>query len=105
MLRSAVFVAVLAATPAISSAQQPCTTDARHVVNELYRHILERSADPGSQGWVDKLQGGMTVSDLRCRDDKRFVATLGPESLLLSPRGSGPRAVIAAAFTWYCEAR
>jgi len=64
MLRTAVFVAVLAAMPAISSAQQPCTTDARHVVNELYRHILERSADAGSQGWVDKLQGGMTVRDL-----------------------------------------
>jgi hypothetical protein len=64
MLRSAVFVAVLAAMPAISSAQQPCTTDARQVVNELYRHILERSADAGSQGWADKLQGGMTVRQL-----------------------------------------
>jgi Ca2+-binding EF-hand superfamily protein len=64
MLRSAVFVAVLAAMPSISSAQQPCTTDARRVVNELYRHILERSAEPASQAWVDKLQGGMTVRDL-----------------------------------------
>jgi len=64
MFRSAVFVAVLAAMPAISSAQQPCTTDARRVVNELYRHILERTADASSQGWVDKLQAGMTVRDL-----------------------------------------
>ena len=64
MLRIAVFVAVLAASPAISYAQQPCTSDARHVVNELYRHILERSADASSQGWVDKLQGGMTVREL-----------------------------------------
>ena len=64
MLRTVVFVAVLAAMPAISSAQQPCTTDARQVVNELYRHILERSADAGSQGWVDKLQGGTTVRDV-----------------------------------------
>jgi Ca2+-binding EF-hand superfamily protein len=64
MVRTAVFVVVLAAMPAISSAQQPCTTDARHVVNELYRHILERSAEAGSQGWVDKLQAGMTVRDL-----------------------------------------
>jgi Ca2+-binding EF-hand superfamily protein len=64
MLRSAVFLAVLAATPAISSAQQPCTTDARQVVNELYRHILERSADASSQGWADKLKGGTTVREL-----------------------------------------
>ena len=64
MLRRAVLVAVFAAMPAISSAQQPCTTDARHVVDELYRHILERSADAGSQGWVDKLQAGTTVRDV-----------------------------------------
>lgn len=64
MVRRAVLVAIFAAMPAISSAQQPCTTDARHVVDELYRHILERSADAGSQGWVDKLQSGMTVRDL-----------------------------------------
>jgi len=64
MLRSAVFVAVLAAMPAISSAQQPCTTDAKHVVDELYRHMLERSADAGSQGWVDKLTSGSTVRDV-----------------------------------------
>ena len=64
MVRSAVFIVVLAAMPAISSAQQPCTTDARHVVDELYRHILERSADAGSQGWVDRLQAGTTVREL-----------------------------------------
>jgi len=64
MLRSAVFAAVIAAMPAISSAQQPCTTDARQVVNELYRHILERSADASSQGWADKLKGGTTVREL-----------------------------------------
>ena len=64
MLRSVLCVAALVALPSMSSAQQPCTTDARHVVNELYRHILERSADAGSQGWVDKLQGGMTVREL-----------------------------------------
>jgi hypothetical protein len=58
------FAALLVVVPNVASAQQPCTTDARHVVDELYRHILERSADAGSQGWVDKLQGGMTVREL-----------------------------------------
>jgi len=64
MLRNALFVAALVALPSISSAQQPCTTDARRVVNELYRHMLERSADAGSQGWVDKLTSGSTVREV-----------------------------------------
>jgi hypothetical protein len=33
----------------IASAQQPCTTDTHRVVDELYRHMLERGADAGSQ--------------------------------------------------------
>src|SRR6266850_574211 len=50
MLRSAVFVAVLAAMPAISSAQQPCTTDAKHVVDKLtsgstVREVVHAIAD------------------------------------------------------------
>src|SRR6266566_789446 len=64
MLRGLLSVAVLVVFPGITLAQQPCTTDARRVVDELYRHMLERSADASSQGWVDKLQAGMTVRDL-----------------------------------------
>ena len=64
MFRSAFVAAVLIALPTISSAQQPCTTDARRVVNELYRHMLERSADAASQGWVDKLTSGSTVREV-----------------------------------------
>ncbi len=64
MLRGLLSVAVLVVFPAVALAQQPCTTDARHVVDELYRHILERSADASSSGWVDRLQSGMTVRDL-----------------------------------------
>jgi Ca2+-binding EF-hand superfamily protein len=64
MFRRAIVVAVLVATPSIASAQQPCTTDARRVVDEIYRHMLERSADAGSQGWVDKLTSGSTVRDV-----------------------------------------
>jgi len=49
--------------PGLASAQQ-CTTDTRHVVDELYRHILERSADATSNGWVDKLNSGATVREV-----------------------------------------
>jgi hypothetical protein len=49
---------------AVASAQQPCTTDARHVVNELYRHMLERSAGSDSDGWVQQLQNGTTVREI-----------------------------------------
>jgi len=64
MVRGLVFAGFLAFAPSIAMAQQPCTTDARQVVNELYRHILERSADAGSQGWVDRLNSGTTVREI-----------------------------------------
>ncbi len=52
-------------SPAVVAAQQPCTTDARQVVNELYRHPLERRADPGSDHWVQQLESGqMSVRDV-----------------------------------------
>lgn len=56
--------------PTVAMAQ-PCTTDARRVVNELYRHMLERQADAGSAHWVQQLESGrMTV-----RDVVRSIAT------------------------------
>jgi len=64
MVRGLVLASVLAFAPSIAMAQQPCTTDARQVVNELYRHMLERGADAGSQGWVDRLNNGTTVRDI-----------------------------------------
>ena len=64
MFRGLVFVALLALAPSLAMAQQPCTTDARHVVDELYRHMLERTADAGSQGWVDRLNSGTTVREV-----------------------------------------
>ena len=63
-MRRILLAAVLAAVPVVSSAQQPCTTDARRVVDELYRHMLERAADPGSAGWVTRLQSGTTVREI-----------------------------------------
>ena len=63
-MRRFVLFALLAAVPATTWAQQPCTPDARRVVDELYRHMLERAADPGSQTWVTRLQSGTTVREL-----------------------------------------
>jgi hypothetical protein len=64
MVRGLVFAGLLALAPSIAMAQQPCTTDARQVVNELYRHILERSPDAASQGWVERLNNGTTVREI-----------------------------------------
>jgi Ca2+-binding EF-hand superfamily protein len=64
MVRGLVFAGLLVLAPSIATAQQPCTTDARRVVNELYRHMLERSADAASQGWVDRLNSGTTVREI-----------------------------------------
>lgn len=64
MFRGLLFVGLLVIAPTVAMAQQPCTTDARRVVDELYRHMLERGADPSSQGWVDRLNSGTTVRDI-----------------------------------------
>jgi len=64
MFRGLVFAGLLALAPSVAMAQQPCTTDARHVVDELYRHMLERSPDAGSQAWVDRLNSGTTVREI-----------------------------------------
>jgi hypothetical protein len=65
MYRAAILFLILTCSPGLAMAQQPCTPDARQVVNELYRHMLERQADPGSAQWVQELESGrMTVRDV-----------------------------------------
>lgn len=64
MYRSTILFLALMISPGIAAAQQPCTPDARPIVNELYRHMLERSSDAGSSYWVRELQSGRTVRDL-----------------------------------------
>ena len=65
MYRSVMRVLALTFAPAVLAAQQPCTTDARQVVNEIYRPLLERPTDAGSVHWVQQLENGrMTVRDL-----------------------------------------
>ncbi len=58
-------IAALALGASVASAQQPCTTDASRVVAEVYRHTLERGADPAAQTWTRQLQNGqLTVKEL-----------------------------------------
>jgi hypothetical protein len=65
MYRAAILCLVVIFSPVVAMAQQPCTTDARQVVNELYRHMLERQADAGSAQWVQELESGrQTVRDI-----------------------------------------
>ena len=65
MLRLALVVGAMTLVPSLASAQQPCTTDARRVVDEIYRHVLERAADRGSDPWVDRLANdGSTVREV-----------------------------------------
>jgi len=65
MYRAVILVLALTFVPAVVAAQQPCTTDGRQVVNELYRHMLERQPDSGSAHWVQQLESGrMTVRDV-----------------------------------------
>jgi Ca2+-binding EF-hand superfamily protein len=64
MFRAAMLLLTLTFAPSVTLAQQPCSPDARQVVNELYRHILERQADAGSTTWVQHLQRGGTVRDV-----------------------------------------
>jgi hypothetical protein len=64
MYRAVMLLLALTVAPSVAMAQQPCTTDARQVVNELYRHILERGADAGSNAWVSHLERGGTVREV-----------------------------------------
>jgi Ca2+-binding EF-hand superfamily protein len=87
MFRAVVLLLAVVFAPSVAAAQQPCTADARHVVNELYRHMLERQADPGSAHWVTQLESGrMTVRDV-VREiasspeySQRFIKTEAGES-------------------------
>jgi Ca2+-binding EF-hand superfamily protein len=64
MLRAALCIGALIVIPAVASAQQPCTSDARRAVDEIYRHMLERAPDRGSDSWVERLNNGSTVREV-----------------------------------------
>ena len=64
MSRLAVLISALTVVPQLAVAQQPCTTDAARVIEQVYRQVLERSADPGASVWVDRLNGRTTVREI-----------------------------------------
>ena len=85
MLRVAVFVGALILVPSFAAAQRPCTTDARLVVDEIYRHVLERAPDAGSAASVDRLNSGTTVREVvvdRCRPSTSSASTEARESVI-----------------------
>ena len=96
MLRRIALTVVLAAVPSMAWAQQPCTTDARRVVDELYRHMLERGADTSSADWVAKLQAGTTV-----REIVRAIATSAEHEQRFYNPGEGEVAHQRAVATLY----
>jgi Ca2+-binding EF-hand superfamily protein len=65
MFRRAFMMGALVLAPAVATAQQPCTTDARSVINVVYQHVLERGADNASGALSDRLdRGTVTVREL-----------------------------------------
>jgi hypothetical protein len=62
MFRATIACLALTLAPDVAAAQQPCTSDARRVVNELYRHMLERPTDPRSSHWIRELQAGRVTT-------------------------------------------
>ena len=65
MFRKSILIAALVIAPVAASAQPPCTTDAARVVDEIFRHMLERSADSSGGRLIDRLQNGQaTVRDI-----------------------------------------
>jgi hypothetical protein len=65
MLRNTILIAALVLSPVVASAQPPCTSDAARVVDEIFRHMLERSADSAGGRLIDRLQSGQaTVRDI-----------------------------------------
>lgn len=64
MWRVAVLVSALTVLPSFAAAQQPCTTDARQVIDQVYRQILERPADNGASGWIERLNARTTVREI-----------------------------------------
>ena len=64
MWRLTLLVSALTVAPSAAMAQQPCTTDAGQVIEQVYRQVLERSADPGASVWVDRLSRGTPVREI-----------------------------------------
>jgi Ca2+-binding EF-hand superfamily protein len=86
-MRSAFLAALLAFTPALASAQQPCTSDADSAVDAIYRQVLERPVGGEGGGHADRLRSGQTTVRELVREiakspehRQRFLATNEPNA-------------------------
>jgi Ca2+-binding EF-hand superfamily protein len=61
MSRAVCLIGALVLFPVAASAQQPCTTDARVVVADIYQRVLERPFDNRGTGLVTRLSSGQTT--------------------------------------------
>jgi Ca2+-binding EF-hand superfamily protein len=55
MFRRVVLIGALSLLPGVAAAQQPCTTDARRVVAEVYQRVLERGIDASAENAINQL--------------------------------------------------
>ena len=55
MVRRVVLMGALSLLPGVAAAQQPCTTDARRVVAEVYQRVLERGIDASAENVIAQL--------------------------------------------------
>src|SRR5687768_11554954 len=74
MLRGITFVAVIAGVPVEAAAQQLCPSQG-HVINELYRTVLERWADWGGDPLVERLTSRSTVREIVRDGEVRRAST------------------------------
>jgi Ca2+-binding EF-hand superfamily protein len=77
MFSRAFIVGALMFAPVAASAQQPCTTDARAVVNVIYQRVLERGADAGADALADRLQRGTVTARELVREVAKSREHLG----------------------------
>jgi len=59
-MRATVLLAAIVLAPALSFAQQPCTSDADSTVDAIYRQVLERPAGSEGNARAEQLRNGQT---------------------------------------------
>jgi len=84
MLREIAFLTALA-VPAVATAQQPCTPDARRVVDDLYQRVLERPANQDG----DVMARRLAMGDTSVRDIVRQLVTSREYAQRFGPGNAG----------------
>jgi hypothetical protein len=86
MLSVLTVIGALVFSPVIASAQQPCSTNAQQVVNEIYREVLNRPTSADAATFVRQLRDGAA----NVRDIVRSVAMSRDLQLEFSRSGRNP---------------